>query len=61
MLNKKKVDSIESKKLFDEMIDDYLEKAKSHNLQPKPYQSHELEVSFGNRKPITRTDYENVI
>jgi hypothetical protein len=61
MFHNKKIDTIDSKKLFDDMVTDYLEKAHTYNLQPKPYQSHELEVSFGNRKPITRTDYENVI
>ena len=52
---------VDPKVQFDDMLSDYLVKARSKALRPKPYQSYELEVSFGNRRPITRTDYENVI
>lgn len=50
-----------SNELLDSMIVDYLEKCSRKELKPNSFMSHELEVSFGNRKPITRTDYENVI
>jgi hypothetical protein len=52
---------VDPKVQFDDMLSDYLVKARANALRPKPYQSYELEVSFGNRRPITRTDYENVI
>ena len=47
--------------LLESMVSDYLDKCKRSALKPNQYMSHELEVSFGNRKPIGRTDYENVI
>ena len=47
--------------LLESIVSDYLDKCKRHALKPNQYMSHELELSFGNRKPIGRTDYENVI
>lgn len=42
------------------MVNDYLEKCSSNNLV-KNNSSYELEVSFGNKKALTRNDYEDTI
>ena len=48
------------KKIFNEIVTDYLEKARSNSLSSR-YRNFELEIGFGKRRPISRTDYENVI
>ena len=47
--------------IFHNMVSDYLDKASKRQLRPTTYASHELELGFGKKTPITRTDYENVI
>ena len=50
----------DSNNQFRDIVTDYLEKAQTNRLTTN-YSEYELEVGFGKRKPITRTDYENVI
>jgi len=56
----KNADVKEANNILLQMVTHYLEKCKTNRLV-EGNSSYELEVSFGNKKPITRTDYEDTI